>query len=96
MLEVLENQTEENLLILLKSHCRALSAQIKKLGKDPNEDKLIPVLENFCANITEIAKENDNFGPIESRGIREWFSEYAEIKELCITDLDDLDYSPVW
>ncbi len=95
-LAVLERHMDADAFVALQEACAALEDQLDRLGEDPKEDRLVPVLEDFVSTLQSLDEIYDMMGPREARYVREWYEELAADQALCVASLDDLEDAPDW
>lgn len=91
-----EGGVDDTVLGEVRELWQGLRLEIRRLGRDPTEEDLAPLLEHFCQGISEIDQEHGFITPQESQDIRDVYEELAVKWALPIVSLDDLDEPPSW
>lgn len=96
MFEAWEGEIDEDALAEFRDLARTFRATLRRLGPDPKEGLLIPVLEQFRDDVASIDARYHFLEEEHSIAIKQWYEDIAAQRELCVVSLDDLDEPPSW
>jgi hypothetical protein len=92
----LEGKLDADVLAALREAAAALRESVVRLGPNPKESRLLPVIEDFVATVQALDELHGFVGAEEAREIRAFYEDLAAERELPIASLDDLDEPLPW